>query len=463
MTTNVPLQTAFNTAQQLSGFRQNRQAETAETQRQGIINQENQALLQQRERDAQQRQAQQQQAQAIADLKAQYGETGDPEIMRQLIMADATVGADIMKSFGALDTEAQNQTMNNAASLKKMIEDNPQQAAQYWQANLANDPMFAGLADNFQSGDYEGAINEIGYGALRVGGQTVYDAMFGGGAKPFQGNAMTAQMGNILLDPAKKGTPEYDLAVSYWTAPEIVNRPDGSSVIVKKTLPDSVIQANPGLASAIDTEANSNVQSESSSTGIPADTSEQGLEITQLTEAPKAKITPEQKNYDSEFLGLMNMYDTLGVYKETLDRLGIQLSAGPLNAKDTQKLKSSYSNAMLAVKEAVELGALSGPDMGIIEQNLPDPTSLSGAFKGKSAAMEGVNAAISTVTRKAKNLNSVYGTQGVNLKEFKQSLAPLNPDALKLYKNPPAGYTQKEIDAMFVEKFGRLPEGDELK
>ncbi len=99
----------------------------------------------------------------------------------------------------------------------------------------------------------------------------------------------------------------------------------------------------------------------------------------------------------------------------------------------------------------------------IVEQNLPDPTSLSGAFKGKDAAMEGIKAAINTVTRKANNLNSVYETQGVSLKEFKKNLAPLNPEALNLYKNPPSGYSKKEIDDMFLAKFGRLPSEDELK
>ena len=281
--------------------------------------------------------------------------------------------------------------------------------------------------------------------------------------QPFEGNAMTAQMGNILLDPAKKGTPEYDLAVSYWTAPEIVNRPDGSSIMVKKTLPNSVIQANPGLAASIDSEADANIESESDSSGIPVDTSQQGLEITQLTEAPKPKITPEQKKYDEEFLGLMNMNDSLATFEDTLGELGVQLSLGPLNAVDTQTLKSSYSNAMLAVKEAAELGALTGDDMKIVEQNLPDPTTLGGAFKGKDAAMEGVKIALDVIRRKVKNLNSVSKTQGVSVKEFEKSLTPLNPEALNLYKNPPAGYSKEDIDRMFKEKFGRLPSKDELK
>ena len=177
MTTNVPLQTAFDTAQQLSGFRQNRQAETAETQQQGIINQENQALLQQREQQAQS-------AQALGQLKAQYGETGDPEVMRQIIMADPEFSSKIQKQFGAIDQATTTQAMNEAGALKQMLETNPEEAMAYWQQNLAQNQAFAGLADNFQAGDIEGAINEIGWGVTALGGQDAYDALFAGAKDP---------------------------------------------------------------------------------------------------------------------------------------------------------------------------------------------------------------------------------------------------------------------------------------
>jgi hypothetical protein len=164
MTQNL-LQGATNTAVGLQGLRQMRNQE--------------QQLLAQQQRQEQERIAQGEAQARINELKAQYGETGDPQVMRQLILADPTIGQEIKTQFDALDTDSKNATLNQAASLKQMLEQNPQQAAVYWEENLSTQPMFAGLADNFQAGDMEGAINEIGWGVTRVGGQQAYDQLFG--------------------------------------------------------------------------------------------------------------------------------------------------------------------------------------------------------------------------------------------------------------------------------------------
>ena len=446
----------LNTANQLQGLSASKTLQAGQQQAQDAFTAQQAAAQQAAEQKAIS-------DQEIQGLASQYSETNDPAILRQLILRSPEFAKSISDQMGAIDEASKGQLLNDTSAFAQMLQTNPDGAIAYWQENLSQNPTFAGLADNFAAGDVEGALNEVGFGLTALGGMEAYTAVFKGTTQPFAGNAMTAQMGNILLDPTKKGTPEYDLAVSYWTAPEIVNRPDGSTVMVKKTLPASVTQANPALANAIESEADSNLESESASSGVPVGTTDQGLEITPLTEAPPKKITQEQKTYDSEFLGLMNMNDSLSTFRDTLDKLGVQLSLGPLNAVDTQTLKSSYSNAMLAVKEAAELGALTGDDMKIVEQNLPDPTTLSGAFKGKQAAMEGVKIALDVIARKVKNLNSVSKTQGVTVKEFDKPVTPLNAQALQLYKNPPAGYSKKEIDAMFLEQFGRLPNEDELK
>jgi hypothetical protein len=73
------------------------------------------------------------------------------------------------------------QAMNQAGALKQMLEQSPDQAMAYWQQNLAQNPAFAGLADNFQAGDFEGALNEIGWGVTALGGQEAYDSLFDGG------------------------------------------------------------------------------------------------------------------------------------------------------------------------------------------------------------------------------------------------------------------------------------------
>lgn len=164
MTQNL-LQGPAATANTLQGLRMNR-------------NQESQ-LLEQQQREQEARMAQAQQMENINALKAEYGETGDPAIMRQLIMADPEMSAQIQKQFGAMDDNAKSQSMNQAGALKQMLESNPQEAMVYWESNLSQNPAFAGLADNFQAGDVEGAINEIGWGVTALGGQEAYDSMFG--------------------------------------------------------------------------------------------------------------------------------------------------------------------------------------------------------------------------------------------------------------------------------------------
>jgi len=157
------------------------------------------------------------------------------------------------------------------------------------------------------------------------------------------------------------------------------------------------------------------------------------------------------------------MNDTLVEYNRVLEEMGPQMSIGPLNAEKSQTLKSAYSNAMLAVKEAAELGALSGPDMGIVEQNMPDPSTFGGLIKGKGAATQGVKSALSLVARKASNLNDVYKDYEIDLKDIEAQASPISADAIQLYKNPPPGYTKDKINEMFKAQFGRLPTPEELK
>lgn len=164
MTQNL-LTGAANAANTMQGLRLN-------------TNQEQQ-LMQQQQREEQARQADAQRQQQINELKAQYGETGDQGALRQLMVLDPTIGGELKTQFDALDAESQQKTINEAGALRQGLMTNPEATMQYWQENLSQDPMFAGLADNFEAGDIEGAINEIGTGVFRVAGQETFDKMFG--------------------------------------------------------------------------------------------------------------------------------------------------------------------------------------------------------------------------------------------------------------------------------------------
>jgi len=392
-----------------------------------------------------------QQKSSFSDIAARFAQ--DPtnkDLGLQMILIDPNTAKQVQGLMGVTGDQS-GKILNKAYALKTMFEDSPEKAVQYYSDNLANDQAFIGMREEMAAGDFEGAAKELEM-AVASFGQDAHGKMYGQ-PQSFEGTSMSAQMGNILLDATKAGTPEFDLAKSWWTAPEIVNRPDGSSVIVNKTLPDSIIKDNPVVAKALMSEADTKANEMSNDTG---------LKITGLTDAPK-KISVEQKSYDKDFLSFKNMNDTLVEYNRVLEEMGPQMSIGPLNAEKSQTLKSAYSNAMLAVKEAAELGALSGPDMGIVEQNMPDPSTFGGLIKGKGAATQGVKSALSLVARKASNLNDVYKDYEIDLKDIEAQASPISADAIQLYKNPPPGYTKDKINEMFKAQFGRLPTPEELK
>lgn len=135
-------------------------------------NLQQQALLEQQQAEAQA--AQQAQLMQLQQAAAQ----GDSNAMLSLIGQSPEVAGQIQKQLGVIDQQSQDDAINKAASLKIMLDRNPEQAAQYWQENLANDPVFAGLQDNFAGGDFEGALNEIAMGVTAIGGQEAYKALF---------------------------------------------------------------------------------------------------------------------------------------------------------------------------------------------------------------------------------------------------------------------------------------------
>jgi hypothetical protein len=192
MTQNL-LQGAQQTAVGLQGLRQ-------------LRNQEQQQLQQQQRNDQQYTQQQDSMAR-INELKSQYGETGDPAVMRQLILEDPQFAQQINQQFGALDDDSKMQSMNEAATLKLMLEKNPDEAMNYWQQNLAQNQAFAGLADNFQAGDFEGAMNEIGFGVTALGGQDAYNKLFA------QTQDATPFIKDLEAAGIKRGSEEFKQAV----------------------------------------------------------------------------------------------------------------------------------------------------------------------------------------------------------------------------------------------------------
>jgi hypothetical protein len=75
---------------------------------------------------------------------------------------------------------------------------------------------------------------------------------------------------------------------------------------------------------------------------------------------------------------------------------------------DTARMRGKYQSLLMGVKDLYELGALTGPDMGIIEQQLTNPASFSGVFTSRAAMTEQVKVLEDMAARAEENLTSTY-------------------------------------------------------
>jgi len=83
---------------------------------------------------------------------------------------------------------------------------------------------------------------------------------------------------------------------------------------------------------------------------------------------------------------------------------GIPLPTG----SDTARVAGKYNSLLMGVKNLYELGALTGPDMSIIERQLTNPASWAGLLTSKNAMNEQVKILEDMLTRSKENLAGSY-------------------------------------------------------
>lgn len=165
------------------------------------------------------------------------------------------------------------------------------------------------------------------------------------------------------------------------------------------------------------------------------------------------KTSPLQRSYNEEFTTLENFGKILNRYEKTLNELGPQMAIGPLNAEDQQALNSDYKALQLEIKNLAELGVLAGPDMGLIEGWVSDPTTLMGLIKGKDTAQAGVNSLKNYMTNKRSTFNSKYEGLNVKTRDFSDL-----PRDVVIPDHPTLGrVTETEIKAA-MDKYGKTRE-----
>jgi hypothetical protein len=106
--------------------------------------------------------------------------------------------------------------------------------------------------------------------------------------------------------------------------------------------------------------------------------------------------------------GVMDFDKTLGALEDALKGFDPR-STDQLNIAKRAQISSLAKQAQLSAKEAAALGALTGPDMALIEGLLADPASWKGAMLGSQGLLAQISEARAGNKRRVKTLSEQYG------------------------------------------------------
>lgn len=128
---------------------------------------------------------------------------------------------------------------------------------------------------------------------------------------------------------------------------------------------------------------------------------------------PAAFSAKEQKLKDFE--GYLNDYKdelakNLTVFPTKIPLIPSQGIEIPLPVgSDTARMQAKYNSLLMGVKDAYQLGALTGPDMSIVEAQITNPASIAGMMQSKEAFNEQVKVLDGLLSRAKANLETSYG------------------------------------------------------
>ena len=108
----------------------------------------------------------------------------------------------------------------------------------------------------------------------------------------------------------------------------------------------------------------------------------------------------------------MQLAGLAGSLKDFKEEVGKNLFTGAKyipSGADTSRMTAKYTALLMGVKDLYTLGALTGPDMSIIESQLTNPASWSGKFKTKEGFNEQVKVIEDMLKRSTTNLETTYG------------------------------------------------------
>jgi len=166
-------------------------------------------------------------------------------------------------------------------------------------------------------------------------------------------------------------------------------------------LPGQRAQAIPGMASVLDQTA-----APAAPAAMPLP-SEGGVRMVGAPVAGKERNAPEHfVKTDMQLSGLA------GSLKQFKDEVKANPTTGAKwlpTGSDTARMQAKYTSLLMGLKDLYTLGALTGPDMSIIESQITNPASWSGKFTTKKGFEDQIQVVEDMLKRSSANLENSYG------------------------------------------------------
>lgn len=142
----------------------------------------------------------------------------------------------------------------------------------------------------------------------------------------------------------------------------------------------------------------------------PTATSPTGKAITPTGLSERGVNPPAE--YNKSATGLVELRNSLKNYRDVIKNVG-GTRAVP-GSDNSVALKAAHTSVMMGLKNAMELGALAGPDVEVLSGMLLDPTSSGGLWRGP----DGINAQLGQVDKyldsRTNAVEQVYGRKVPN-------------------------------------------------
>jgi hypothetical protein len=162
-------------------------------------------------------------------------------------------------------------------------------------------------------------------------------------------------------------------------------------------MPGARMPAIPGMTSVLDQTVAPAVMPRPSADGMRV----AGQPVGSKKEAPV--------KFNDTDLQLAGLAGSLKDFKDEVAKNKTTGAKGLYSGQDTANMTAKYTALLMGVKDLYTLGALTGPDMSIIESQITNPASWSGKMTSKEGFAAQTKVIEDMLKRSTTNLETTYG------------------------------------------------------